>query len=120
VYPLERLGAIGSDAKVGIEGIGLTAHDVVAELTAGAGRALRAATASALRYTPLRPRAGMLLFSRNCLPAAARGINQKGAGRAPQSPLLHARGGARAARAGVPKPAAAPARLRRANCCRCC
>lgn len=77
VYPLERLGAIGSDARVGIEGIGLTAHDVVAELTVGrGGRFVRDGDALRYRRSGLEP--ALLLFSRNCLPAAARGINQKG------------------------------------------
>ena len=77
VYPLERLGAIGSDATVGIEGIGLTAHDVVAELTVGrGGRFERDGARLRYRRSGLEP--AMLLFSRNCLPAAARGVNQKG------------------------------------------
>ncbi len=77
VYPLDRLDAIGSDARVGIEGIGLTAHDVVAELTVGrGGRFVR--DGEALRYRRSGQEPALLLFSRNCLPAAARGVNQKG------------------------------------------
>lgn len=88
VYPLDKLAAIGSDAWVGIQGIGLTAHDVVAELTVGRGGRFvhdgDGDAGGALRYLRSGQEPQLLLFSRNCLPAAARGINQKGlAGRHP-------------------------------------
>lgn len=76
-YPLAALAAIGADAVVGIEGMGLTAHDVLAELTAGRGGRFDAC-AGALRYVPSGREPRLLLYSRHCLPAAARGINQKG------------------------------------------
>lgn len=86
VYPLERLAGIGSDAVVGIQGMGLTAHDVLAELTLGRGGRFVAhgAHGAALRYLRSGQEPQLLLFSRHCLPACARGVNQKGlAGRHP-------------------------------------
>jgi hypothetical protein len=77
VYPLEQLVAIGRDATVAVQGIGLTAHDVIAELTVGRGGRYQDAGAG-LRYLPAGGEPKLLLFSRNCLPAAARGVNQKG------------------------------------------
>lgn len=77
VYPLDRLVGIGHDATVAIQGLGLTAHDVIAEFTAGRGGRFEPAGAG-LRYVPSGQEPKLLLFSRNCLPAAARGVNQKG------------------------------------------
>lgn len=77
VYPVERLACIGHDAEVGIQGLGLSAHDVLAELTVGRGGRFEPA-GEALRYLPSGQEPRLTLFSRNCLPAAARGINQKG------------------------------------------
>jgi uncharacterized NAD(P)/FAD-binding protein YdhS len=83
VYPLDKLVGIGSDACVGIQGVGLTAHDVVAELTVGRGGRF-VQQGAALRYLASGQEPQLLLFSRHCLPAAARGVNQKGlAGRHP-------------------------------------
>ncbi len=82
-YPLDKLIAIGHDAVVGIQGLGLTAHDVLAELTVGRGGRFQPAGAG-LRYIASGQEPQLMLFSRNCLPAAARAINQKGvAGRHP-------------------------------------
>ena len=77
VYPLERLARIGADARVAIQGLGLTAHDVIAELTTGRGGVFEAGE-HGLRYRPSGQEPRLTLFSRNCLPAAARGLNQKG------------------------------------------
>jgi uncharacterized NAD(P)/FAD-binding protein YdhS len=77
VYPLERLAAIGSDAKVAIQGLGLSAHDVLAELTLGRGGRYEG-TGAGLRYRRSGREPRLLLFSRHCLPSAARGVNQKG------------------------------------------
>jgi uncharacterized NAD(P)/FAD-binding protein YdhS len=77
VYPLDKLVALDSGAKVAIQGLGLSSHDVVAELTVGrGGRYVQAG--GALRYLRSGQEPQLLLFSRNCLPAAARGVNQKG------------------------------------------
>ena len=77
VYPLDKLVRIGSDATVAIQGLGLTAHDVVAELTVGRGGRFVPA-GSGLRYVASGHEPCLLMFSRNCLPACARGVNQKG------------------------------------------
>jgi uncharacterized NAD(P)/FAD-binding protein YdhS len=77
VYPLEQLVSIGSDAAVAIQGLGLTAHDVIAELTVGRGGRYLAAGAG-LHYVRSGREPKLQLFSRNCLPASARGVNQKG------------------------------------------
>lgn len=77
VYPLDKLVRIGSDATVAIQGLGLTGHDVVAELTLGRGGRY-APNGTGLRYIASGQEPRLLLFSRNCLPACARGINQKG------------------------------------------
>lgn len=70
-WPLTQLAVLGSDALVGIQGMGLGAHDVVAELTAGRGGRFVNAGAG-LRYlrSGLEPR--LLLYSRSGLPALAR------------------------------------------------
>ncbi len=77
VYPLDQLGAISNDASVAIQGLGLTAHDVVSELTVGRGGRF-IGQADALRYQRSGREPTLILYSRNCLPAAARGVNQKG------------------------------------------
>lgn len=76
-YPVERLGSIGADATVAVQGFGLTAHDVISELTVGRGGQFVAAS-DGLRYVPSGREPRVLLFSRQCLPFAARGVNQKG------------------------------------------
>ncbi|MES2126598.1 MAG: FAD/NAD(P)-binding protein [Pseudomonadota bacterium] len=76
-YPLEQLTAIGSDATVAICGIGLTAHDVLAQFTEGRGGRYERVDGS-LRYIASGEEPRLLLYSRNCLPALARAINQKG------------------------------------------
>ncbi|MBV7459590.1 MULTISPECIES: FAD/NAD(P)-binding protein [unclassified Acidovorax] len=76
-YPVERLDSISADATVGIQGLGLTAHDVISALTTGrGGRYLE--HEGELVYQPSGSEPGIKLFSRSCLPFAARGINQKG------------------------------------------
>ncbi|AJK49832.1 FAD/NAD(P)-binding protein [Burkholderia plantarii] len=77
-YPAERLGRISPDATVAIQGMGLTAHDVVSHLTVGrGGRFVR--RDGKLRYERSGREPAMLLFSRSGLPFSARAINQKGA-----------------------------------------
>lgn len=76
-YPLDRLAGVDPGATVAIQGLGLTAHDVVAELTAGRGGRF-VADGVALRYLPSGQEPRLLLFSRQSMPALARGINQKG------------------------------------------
>ncbi|RCW69530.1 FAD/NAD(P)-binding protein [Pseudorhodoferax soli] len=76
-YPIETLDAIEPGATVAIQGLGLTSHDVVSALTLGRGGRY-AHDQGRLCYRPSGREPRMLLFSRNSLPFAARGINQKG------------------------------------------
>ncbi|MRW94882.1 hypothetical protein GJ699_33515 [Duganella sp. FT80W] len=76
-YPVEQLARIGADARVAIQGLGLSAHDVIAELTVGRGGEFVAGEGG-LRYVRSGREPQLMLFSRNCLPYAARGVNQKG------------------------------------------
>jgi len=77
LYPLEQLVKIGADARVLIQGMGLSAHDVIAELTVGRGGVF-VRDEQGLHYQRSGREPLLLLSSRNCLPAAARGVNQKG------------------------------------------
>lgn len=78
VYPLSQLARINADARVAIQGLGLSAHDVIAELTVGRGGAFVAGQGGLLRYQRSGREPKLTLCSRNCLPYAARGVNQKG------------------------------------------
>ncbi|MCG2584895.1 FAD/NAD(P)-binding protein [Massilia sp. TS11] len=76
-YPMAALERIASDASVAVQGLGLTAQDVLASLSVGrGGRFQRVGQRLCYARSGLEP--AILLFSRHCLPAAARGINQKG------------------------------------------
>jgi uncharacterized NAD(P)/FAD-binding protein YdhS len=77
VYPLDKLERIGADARVAIQGLGLSAHDVIAELTTGRGGVF-AQGEQGLLYRRSGREPQLTLCSRNCLPYAARGVNQKG------------------------------------------
>ncbi|MES2161206.1 MAG: FAD/NAD(P)-binding protein [Pseudomonadota bacterium] len=76
-YPLAQLNGIGAGARVAIQGLGLSAHDIIAELTVGRGGAFVRGE-HGLRYERSGGEPRLTLCSRNCLPAAARGVNQKG------------------------------------------
>jgi uncharacterized NAD(P)/FAD-binding protein YdhS len=82
VYPLDQLDRLGPEARVAIQGLGLSAHDVIAELTVGRGgsfvRLPGGQGLPGLRYQRSGREPKLTLCSRNCLPYAARGINQKG------------------------------------------
>lgn len=69
--PPGRLATLGSDARVGISGMGQAAHDVVDELTVGRGGRFVAA-GSGLRYVASGQEPRLLMFSRSSLPALAR------------------------------------------------
>lgn len=76
-YPIEALADVSARATVVIQGFGLTAHDVISALTLGrGGRYLERSGELIYEKSELEPQ--MLLVSRQCLPFAARGINQKG------------------------------------------
>ncbi|QMU71603.1 FAD/NAD(P)-binding protein [Streptacidiphilus sp. P02-A3a] len=76
-YPIDRLRSVEPDSTVAVQGLGLTAHDVIAALTVGRGGRFEG-EAGATRYLPSGREPRILLTSRQCLPAAARGVNQKG------------------------------------------
>lgn len=76
-YPVETLAQISSSATVAIQGFGLTAHDVISSLTLGRGGRY-VEEGGKLRYLRSGHEPNILLFSRHCLPFAARGVNQKG------------------------------------------
>jgi uncharacterized NAD(P)/FAD-binding protein YdhS len=76
-YPIQRLATIAAGATVAVQGLGLTAYDVVSALTVGRGGRF-VASEGRLAYAPSGREPRVLLFSRNCLPFAARGVNQKG------------------------------------------
>ncbi|MEV8461038.1 MULTISPECIES: FAD/NAD(P)-binding protein [Streptomyces] len=76
-YPVERLRNIAPGSTVAVQGFGLTAHDVISELTAGRGGVFRG-SGWATEYLPSGREPRIELFSRQCLPFSARGVNQKG------------------------------------------
>ncbi|MBB3610464.1 FAD/NAD(P)-binding protein [Rhizobium sp. BK602] len=77
VYPTSKLSQIEPGAVVALQGLGLTAYDVMTELTVGRGGVFEG-DARNLRYRPSGREPKVLLFSRQSLPYDARGVNQKG------------------------------------------
>lgn len=76
-YPVDRLNKIHSRAKVIVQGIGLTAYDVISQLTLGRGG--RFVTDNGmLRYHPSGNEPDIFIYSRQALPFSSRGMNQKG------------------------------------------
>lgn len=76
-YALRQLVSISSEAVVAIQGLGLSAHDVIAEFTAGRGGRF-VTEEGALRYIPSGREPRLLVFSRNSIPFSGRAVNQKG------------------------------------------
>ncbi|MEU4846748.1 FAD/NAD(P)-binding protein [Streptomyces gilvosporeus] len=76
-YPVDTLQRIAPGSTVAVQGFGLTAHDVIAALTVGRGGRFED-EGHQMRYVPSGREPRLLMFSRQCLPAAARGVNQKG------------------------------------------
>jgi uncharacterized NAD(P)/FAD-binding protein YdhS len=76
-YPIGQLDAVADGARVAIQGLGLTAHDVVSALTIGRAGVYRQENGK-LVYQPSGREPRLWLCSRRTLPFAARGINQKG------------------------------------------
>lgn len=77
VYPTSRLADIVPETRVAIQGLGLTAYDAIAKLTAGRGGRFEEREGRVL-YLPSGAEPKILLFSRQSLPYNARGVNQKG------------------------------------------
>lgn len=76
-YPVDRLRDIAPGTDVLVQGLGLTAYDVISELTVGRdgwfdGQGLGTV------YRPSGREPRLHLFSRGCLPSGARGVNEKG------------------------------------------
>ncbi|MDH6579945.1 FAD/NAD(P)-binding domain-containing protein [Kitasatospora sp. MAP5-34] len=76
-YPVDRLQEIAPGSSVAVQGFGLTAHDVVSELTVGRGGRFHGSGPD-MEYRPSGREPRIRLFSRQCLPFSARGVNQKG------------------------------------------
>ncbi len=79
-YPVQqKLSFITPDMTVAIEGMGLTACDVLAELTVGrGGKFVPSSTAGEKKYIRSGNEPRIVAFSRSGLPLTARGANQKG------------------------------------------
>lgn len=77
-YPLTGIQSISHDAVVGIQGIGLTAYDVIACLTEGRGGKFEKTSERQLSYQPSGREPKIMVFSRQGLPFSSRAINQKG------------------------------------------
>ena len=76
-YPVEQLSRISPDATVAVQGLGLTAHDIISELTVGRGGRF-VPDGDGLRYEKSGREPHILLYSRSCIPFSVRGVNQKG------------------------------------------
>jgi uncharacterized NAD(P)/FAD-binding protein YdhS len=78
-YPIQgNLATVEPGMTVAIEGMGLTAFDVIAELTIGRGGRFETDAAGDRRYIPSGREPRILAFSRSGLPLSARAVNQKG------------------------------------------
>ena len=75
-YPLIKLSGVDPEATVALQGSGLAAHDIIAELTVGRGGSFTL-TDFGLRYLSSGREPRLFLFSRSGLPFCARAINQK-------------------------------------------
>lgn len=75
-----RLDVIGSDAKVLICGTGLSAADALSGLTTGRGGRFEVSGKGRLLYVPSGHEPKVTLYSRQGLPAGAKGVNQKALG----------------------------------------
>ncbi|MFJ3758424.1 FAD/NAD(P)-binding protein [Streptomyces sp. NPDC090080] len=76
-YPVGRLRRIAPGSTVAVQGFGLTAHDVISELTVGRGGTF-SGSGPGMEYRVSGREPRIRLFSRQCLPFSARGVNQKG------------------------------------------
>lgn len=76
-YPVDNLNKIPTDSNVIIQGIGLTAYDVISQLTLGRGGKFSRENGE-LHYQPSGNEPGIFIYSRQALPFSSRGVNQKG------------------------------------------
>ena len=78
-YPIrEQLACVSPGMTVGIEGLGLTTMDVIAELTVGRGGRFHVDASGQRTYTASGREPQLLAYSRSGLPLTARARNQKG------------------------------------------
>jgi len=77
-YPITRLNAISSEARVAVCGTGLTTTDIVSALTSGLGGVFVDKGEQRFEYVPCGREPKITLFSRQGLPASGRAINEKG------------------------------------------
>ncbi|MGM9487068.1 FAD/NAD(P)-binding protein [Ideonella sp. YS5] len=79
-YPMAaKLAGVSAGMTVAVEGMGLTAFDVVADLTVGrGGRFVTDPDSRRKAYVRSGHEPRLLLFSRSGLPLSARAVNQKG------------------------------------------
>ncbi|HEY6514414.1 MAG TPA: FAD/NAD(P)-binding protein [Burkholderiaceae bacterium] len=78
-YPIrEQLAGVSPGMTVGIEGIGLTSMDVIAELTVGRGGRFHVDASGRRTYTASGREPHLAVYSRSGLPLTARARNQKG------------------------------------------
>lgn len=78
VEPSDVLEEVDADAHVLVQGMGLTAYDVVSALTVGRGGRFVGVDERRLRYEPSGREPRLILASRQGLPFSARAVNQKG------------------------------------------
>jgi len=76
-YPVSVLDNISPEARVLVQGIGLTAYDVLSQLTYGRGGSFKKADGR-LRYIASGREPRVSIFSRHALPFSSRAQNQKG------------------------------------------
>ena len=79
-YPIAKLTSnISPDATIAIEGFGLTATDILSELTIGRGGRFMANASGGYDYEKSGKEPTIVLYSRNGIPFSGRAVNQKGA-----------------------------------------
>lgn len=76
-YPINCLDNISSKERVCIQGIGLTAYDIISHLTEGKGGEFKYVD-NILKYLPSGNEPKIFIYSRQALPFSSRGANQKG------------------------------------------
>ncbi|MEF1285392.1 FAD/NAD(P)-binding protein [Vibrio sp. M250220] len=78
-YPIkEKLKSISSDQTVALQGLGLTACDILAELSIGRGGKFIRTQKGCLEYSPSGNEPRIIAYSRTGLPLSGRAENQKG------------------------------------------
>jgi uncharacterized NAD(P)/FAD-binding protein YdhS len=77
-YPVRRLNAISSQARVALCGVGLTGADVISALTIGLGGRFEKISRQRLKYIACGREPKITVFTRQGLPAGGRAVNQKG------------------------------------------